>query len=70
MTSYANIAAASATPAVPYDQILANRYKKGSDTVYPFKTVSQLNAPGANTAFVARHYGDWPAPETLVVNVG
>ena len=70
MTSYANIAAASATPAVPYDQILANRYKKGSDTVYPFKTVSQLGANGADTAFVANHYGDWPAPETLVVNVG
>jgi hypothetical protein len=38
--------------------------------VYPFKSVKELGATGADTAFVARHYGDWPAPETLVVNVG
>ena len=53
------------------------------DGSYSLKTVAQLGASGVLTAettddsgkvtpadFVAIHYGDWPAPETLVVNTG
>ena len=54
--------------AVPYDAPLAEYY----EGTFNLKTVSQLDAdtkpaaaPGGVTA---THYGDWPAPETFVVN--
>ena len=65
----------------PYDTELSALYKikpnSGDATsYYPLKTVKQLGAENiVETAtattpadFVATHYGDWPAPEILVVN--
>ena len=53
----------------PYDDTL----KKYYNGVYPLKLVNQLKKLGDNPVvsadFVTTHYGDWPAPETLVVNV-
>lgn len=52
--------------AQPYDQVLKDYY--GGQ--YALKTISQLAAAGIDApAWVSAHYGDWPAPETLVVNV-
>ncbi len=36
---------------------------------YPLRSVKRLGASVAAGDFVATHYGDWPAPELLVVNV-
>jgi hypothetical protein len=53
-------------PAQPYDDALRTYY--GGQ--YALKTISQLAAAGTDApAWVSAHYGDWPAPETLVVNV-
>ena len=60
------------TQTTVYDSTLANAYPDG----YPLRTVAQLGAdltPKAGepeTYFVTTHYGDWPAPETLVINEG
>ena len=58
--------------ALPYDEQLKTYYKDSSDdtkTKYNLETVKQLGAASvADTDFVIDHYGDWPAPETFVVN--
>lgn len=57
-------------PAQPYDHTLIEYY--GGN--YNLRTVLQLPATAtkekhtSSTDFVATHYGDWPAPETFVVN--
>ena len=49
--------------AVPYDEEL-KKYYGGN---YLFKTIRQLS--GTDTAeWMKKHYGDWPMPETQVVN--
>lgn len=55
--------------AKPYDAFLKNHYQKTGatdKTDYPLKTVKQLHSLAPD--FLAVHYGDWPAPEILVVN--
>lgn len=53
-------------PAQPYDDALRTYY----GGKYALKTISQLPGVGTDApAWVSAHYGDWPAPETLVVNV-
>lgn len=55
-------------PAEAYDKAkLDELFGEGK---YPLKTVDQLKTieGGTTGLFVATHYGDWPAPETLVVN--
>ncbi len=48
-----------------YDPWLVQYYEKK----YYLKTVKALGStPPETTYFVNTHYGDWPAPETLVVN--
>ena len=66
--------------AASYDPTLQELYNRTENDevvyLYNLKTVAQLGASGiVETAsvttpadFVAIHYGDWPAPETLVVN--
>ena len=52
--------------AQPYDRKLKDYY----GGKYALKTISQLADAGTDApAWVSAHYGDWPAPETLVVNV-
>lgn len=63
------------TPANPYDDTLVAYYQGG----FNLRTVKQLgyvnnNFEGSYDAletkdFVDAHYGDWPAPEILIVNV-
>lgn len=43
-----------------------SKYYKGK---YNLKTVAQLGASVASTDFVITHYGDWPAPEIMVINI-
>lgn len=55
--------------AVPYDVFLKAHFQKADATAktdYPYKTISQMdsNAP----AHLAKHYGDWPMPETIFIN--
>lgn len=55
--------------AVPYDTALGNYFKvEGVDpkTRFNLRTVDQLDLEKAATDAV--HYGDWPAPETIVTN--
>ena len=55
--------------AKPYDAFLKNHYQKTGatdKTDYPLKTIQQLDNSAPD--FLAVHYGDWPAPEILVVN--
>lgn len=81
--SYADFSGAKADwkDALSYDGTLINLYNVESDSgekqpKYNFNTVEQLGdvavvAEADETDpvdFVATHYGDWPAPETLVVN--
>lgn len=81
--SYADFSGAKADwkDAISYDGTLINLYNVESDSgekqpKYNFNTVEQLGdvavvAEADETDpvdFVAIHYGDWPAPETLVVN--
>ena len=65
--------------ALAYDSALKTLYPKAGDAEkcgYNFRTVEQLGGSTvldtatatAPADFVAIHYGDWPAPETLVVN--
>jgi hypothetical protein len=51
--------------AKPYDSTLTKYYQDK----YTFQTVKQLSGVNDLIGFVTTHYGDWPAPETLVVNV-
>ncbi len=81
--SYADFSGAKVDwkDAISYDGTLINLYNVESDSgekqpKYNFNTVEQLGdvavvAEADETDpvdFVATHYGDWPAPETLVVN--
>ena len=81
--SYSSFSGAKANwkDAISYDGTLVNLYYAENDSgekelKYNFKTVEQLgdddvDAEADTTTpvdFVAIHYGDWPAPETLVVN--
>jgi hypothetical protein len=58
---------------IPYDTELTKLYAGK----YPFKAITHLDknytegSEGATKRdyFVTKHYGDWPAPEVLVVNV-
>ncbi len=55
--------------AEPYDEYLTNHYQRTGETGktdYPLKTIKQLHSSAPD--FLAVHYGDWPAPEILVVN--
>lgn len=52
------------TPASPYDSLLLEHY---SDK-YPLQSVVRLGVTGADGKYVETHYGDWPAPEILLVN--
>ena len=55
--------------AKPYDAFLKNHYQKTGatdKTDYPLKTIRQMDSSAPD--FLAVHYGDWPAPEILVVN--
>ncbi len=55
--------------AKPYDEYLTNHYQKTGETDktdYPLKTIQQMDSLAPD--FLAVHYGDWPAPEILVVN--
>lgn len=64
--------------AKPYDTTLKTLYPKAGDgeaCLYNLKTVEQLGETVVTEAtdkvpadFVATHYGDWPAPEILVIN--
>lgn len=59
------------TQSTAYDPTLANAYPDG----YALRTVAQLDVDltpeaGEPDAFVATHYGDWPTPETYVLNEG
>ena len=49
--------------AVPYDSRLTELYNK----VYPLRTIAMLNKD-ADGMWATSHYGDWPAPETLIIN--
>ena len=51
-------------PARPYDPALLGYYRGK----YALPTVEQLGAGIGSTDFVSAHYGDWPAPETWVIN--
>ena len=72
-------APASWAAAQPYCDDLADYYARttgeGDDAqtsaVYPLRPLSGVSATATGDApadFVATHYGDWPMPETLVVN--
>ena len=55
--------------AKPYDAFLKNHYQRTGETDktdYPLKTIQQMDSSAPD--FLAIHYGDWPAPEILVVN--
>ena len=59
--------------AVPYDSQLAKLYKQDDDSIYPLRTIRMLNPDATDEwktehYWATSHYGDWPAPETLVVN--
>ena len=51
-------------PAAPYDPVLIAYY--GGE--YALRTVAQLGVTVKPGEWVSAHYGDWPAPETWVVN--
>ena len=60
----------AAADAKPYDSWLTDHYSN-----YPYPSVVKLSASKDDDDdeeledyFVATHYGDWPSPETLVVN--
>lgn len=61
--------------AYPYDKELAKLYTRKDDkaptptynTIYNLRTIKLLNSE-ATGPWVTSHYGDWPSPETLVVN--
>ena len=57
-------------PANPYDSTLETKF----ENKFNLRTVDQLanideKKCATGTDFVAKHYGDWPAPEMLVVNI-
>ena len=59
------------TDADPYDPKLATYYKDSSDqALYNLKGISRLDTSTPANYFVNTHYGDWPAPEVMVINTG
>ena len=71
LTSYNSFIGGDTTwePAHAYDVNLRLYYKN----LFPLRTVFQLEQDAKNkfptrTEFVRTHYGDWPAPETFVIN--
>ncbi|MBQ7692605.1 MAG: hypothetical protein IJT29_03240 [Oscillospiraceae bacterium] len=71
LTSYNSFIDGDTTwePAHAYDVNLRLYYKN----LFPLRTVFQLEQDAKNkfptrTEFVRTHYGDWPAPETFVIN--
>ena len=63
-----NLIARNAGTSQPYDkEYLKNNYAGK----YAFSTINDLTNPADTTGlpiWLDRHYGDWPSPETLVVN--
>ncbi|MCR4771226.1 MAG: hypothetical protein K5855_02835, partial [Oscillospiraceae bacterium] len=65
---------ASPIKAEPYDSVLTSYYSEIDDdgnivVKYDLQSVSRLGASGVTPSdFVATHYGDWPSPETWVIN--
>ncbi len=53
----------SPATAVPYDSFLKTNY----NNKYLYKSAANLGYD-AGSAFVSQHYGDWPSPETMIVN--
>ncbi|MDO4990987.1 MAG: hypothetical protein Q4E45_10825, partial [Eubacteriales bacterium] len=51
-------------PARPYDAKLIASYKGE----YPMLSIKGLDGSVESGDYVAAHYGDWPMPETLVIN--
>ena len=72
ITTYNSFAGAPSTwnYAIPYDPVLVKYYRKSDEELgrYSLKTVKQLHGSVETGYFVNFHYGDWPAPEILVVN--
>ena len=71
LTSYNTFVGAESAwdPASPYDVNLRIYYKNK----FPLQTVFQLGKDvktltSGKTEFVRTHFGDWPAPETFVIN--
>ena len=53
------------TEAKPYDLTINGQYKGK----YNLKSITRLGATGGGSSVSAKtHYGDWPSPETLVIN--
>ena len=59
-----NINESNRSIAITYDRVLT-KYYQGK---YLLQTVKQLGGAVADGDFILTHYGDWPAPEILVVN--
>jgi prepilin-type N-terminal cleavage/methylation domain-containing protein len=57
---FSSFVGAGRAAAAPYDTALRGYYRNK----YPLKTYADLTG----SDFVATHYGDWPAPETWVIN--
>ena len=53
-----------ADPAKPYDEILKTSY----EGKYPMLSIKELGGTVTTNDYISAHYGDWPMPETLVVN--
>ncbi len=71
VVSFAEFFYKDAKTANPYDEFLTNHYKdfdKKDGTLYPYPTVAQLAEDDTVGGFVKTHYGDWPSPETFVIN--
>lgn len=66
--SFPNKTGYSWQPAVPNDAALKAYYIVDGDSVYNLRTVAQLGATVSDDDLVATHYGDWPAPEILIIN--
>ena len=72
--TYNNFTGGSWNDAKPYDRTVEDYY----DGRYSLRTVTQLarkstdripeSASGFGAYFVNTHYGDWPAPETFIIN--
>ncbi len=72
--TYNNFTGGEWNDAKPYDRTVEDYY----DGRYSLRTVTQLarkstdripeSASGFGAYFVNTHYGDWPAPETFIIN--
>ena len=71
VVSFAEFFYKDAKTASPYDEFLTKHYQdldKKDGALYPYPTVAQLAEDDAVNGFVKTHYGDWPSPETFVIN--